>query len=45
LTIKGETYYTLEKGYWVALTEEVAAQKDYLKGERALALLELVTLK
>jgi len=37
---KEEIYYSLEEGYWVVVPEEVAAEKDYLRGERALALLE-----
>ncbi len=40
--IEGEIYYTLEQGNWIVVPEEVAAQKDYIGGERALALLELV---
>lgn len=44
--IEEEVYYILdnEEG-WVTASEEIAGQKDYLKGERALALLELTTLK
>lgn len=41
---KTETYYIFEDGHWVEAPEETAAQKDYLKGGRALALVEL-TLK
>jgi SAM-dependent methyltransferase len=36
-----EVYYVLEEGYWVTVPEKVAASKDWLRGERALALLEL----
>lgn len=40
-----EIYYTLKQGCWVTVSEEVAAEIDFLRGERALALLELTLLK
>ena len=43
--IEEEIYYTFERGYWVTVPQQLAAEKDYLKGERALALLELTPLK
>lgn len=43
--VKDEIYYVPQDGYWVVVPQEVAAQKDYLKGERALAFLELLSLK
>ncbi len=43
--VKGEAYYVFQDGHWEAVAEEIAGEKDYLKGERALALLELSPLK
>jgi SAM-dependent methyltransferase len=39
--ITKEVYYVLEEGCWVTVPEKVAASKNWLRGERALALLEL----
>lgn len=43
--LQEENYYALEEGCYVITSKEIAAQKDYLKGERGLALLELAPLK
>jgi SAM-dependent methyltransferase len=44
--VKGKIYYILNsEGCYITASEEVAGQKDYLKGERALALLELAPVK
>ena len=43
--IREETYCILKDGYYVTTSKEIAEQQDYLKGERALALLEFTPLK
>ena len=43
--IKEEVYYLFQDGYWTIVPEEEVADKDFLKGERALALLEMTPSK